>query len=256
MATWASCCFPTATLRSLHPASLQQGLAACTSWRPPGCLYALRSSHTPPLQVAGHELFRLQLWQGKTDGLSADEDAPPELSLLTLALGCRSAEQSLPQLLSCLQPPGAPRRQFERLELSGALPSATAVAGCSQLCQLQALSLSGMWDAMLGGRIERAIEGLLQQASRLSSLAVSSEAGYAQLGSVPPRLAGYRGLTSLVLKGHILTELPAGGYLAGGCGAGGDRGLRRRPQFALPSHSVGRKGSSSSRACRCCTCHR
>ncbi|PRW44546.1 L domain [Chlorella sorokiniana] len=66
-------------------------------------------------KVAGCMLFTFRLWQGSTAGFSTDEGAAQELPLPTLALGCSSLSPPLPQLLSSLQPAGAPARLYRGL---------------------------------------------------------------------------------------------------------------------------------------------
>lgn len=164
-----------------------------------------------------------------------------EIPLPTLRLGCPRPLASLPLLLDALRPSSAEACTFQCLEVDGCLLSPAALAGCSQLRQLRAAALI---DTMTfdGSSLEASLAALLQQATRLSSLAIASSSyaadfeDFVLLGAVPACLASYCGLTSLVLRGQHLTDLPAGEYLAGGCRQVGCR-CRCLPQL-LPAHGA------------------
>lgn len=167
--------------------------------------------------MAGCTLSRLRVWQGATVDFGAGDGAPLHLPLPTLAVGCMSLFTPLPRLLGALHPAGAPPRTFQRLELSGMTLDPADVAGYTQLAQLSELSVANIWHEDVEGLFEQLVSALLQQASRLRSLALrsSTEDLEEMLWQVPARLASYCGLTSLSLTGQHLEELPAGEYLTG-----------------------------------------
>lgn len=167
------------------------------------------------MQVCGCELERCQLWQGSVSSFAADwllQSPPRYKPLLTLTLDLVGPMPSLARLLSALQPAGMQAPAFQRLELEGVLPEPAAMAGCTQLQQLQQLSMCvGEYETDPDG-LRLALPVLLKQASRLASLSTD---GY-KLGSpLPGCLRSYCGLTRLALLYHSLTDLPAGEYLQG-----------------------------------------
>ena len=179
----------------------------------------------PHLQFAGCALFTCRLWPGTA--LSSNASAEGEAGrqpLPTLALHCAAPVPSLAHLLSALQPAGAAPCAFQRLELTDTLPS--DLAACTQLSQLRELSLVYRWTVFDGGALPPTLvallqhamsplAALLQQATGLTALHISSESEETKLRAVPACLASYRGLTSLSLVGQALVELPSGSYLTG-----------------------------------------
>ncbi len=171
------------------------------------------------LQVAGCGLSTLRFWQGSTLDLGAEDGAPQHLPLPTLALGCCVPDLALSELLGFLQPAGAPPRTFERLELGYELPDPDSAAECTQLGQLSELAVAGMSGEPQDGTFQQRLAAILQQTTRLQSLAVCSGQEDATISDVPDCLASYSRLTSLSLTGQHLEQLPAGPYLTGewGC---------------------------------------
>lgn len=166
------------------------------------------------MQLAGCELSKLRLWQGKAPAFGFAEGAAYDPPLATLAIGCRTRSLPLAQLLSKLQPAGQQPQPFQQLELCGALPDAAAVAGWDQLSQLRELSLTGLRPRPTAA-CEQALAALLHNASHLCALAITG-VPHAVLGVIPLCLTSHCGLSSLSLVGQGLTDLPAGDYLAGG----------------------------------------
>lgn len=158
------------------------------------------------------------LWHGAACSIACRGLSTPQWPLPTLELHCTSPVPSLARLLSALQPAGAAPHVFQRLELKHRLPQPHQLATCTQLSQLRELSITDPLPAA-GSSLADALAGMLQQATRLSSLHISTDDSwgrFAMLGTVPACLASYRGLTSLALSRQGLTELPDGDYLAGG----------------------------------------
>lgn len=211
--------------------------------------------HVPAPQFAGHALYRFRLWQCKN------------LPLPTLSVVCHLDALPLAQLVGTLQPAGAAPCAFQRLELVGSLPGPGSLAACTQLSQLRELQLVNTYAPAGSNALEQVLAALLQQASRLCSLALNCpDTRAAKLRAVPACLASYRGLTSLSLVGQALDDLPPGEYLqggwlrawkVGGCGLGPTNRacLPCGPSCAaLPPAEAAHTADCSRRQLRCSGC--
>jgi hypothetical protein len=123
---------------------------------------------------------------------------------------CLRHLQSLQQLLDAAVPAGMPLNSL-LLQCSRGLQS-PALQGCHHLAGLRSLHLEGCGAL---DRQEGAVQALLEQASQLTALTISS--GPASDGAVPPFAwqASVGGLKQLSLRGNRLAGLPDGPYLSG-----------------------------------------
>lgn len=175
--------------------------------------------------MAGGLLLRCRL--ETADARCASSRHSPD-SLLSLHLLGMSGMPSLPRLLSALLPESM---HLQRLEFISCSVDAAALIGCTQLSQLQELSIGegGIFAlgarfgdvsaCMASGTLEEALDALLQQTPLLRCLELrdaSQPAAGFQQGTVPHCIAACRSLELLVLQRQGLSQLPPGDYLTGG----------------------------------------
>ncbi|KAI7837615.1 hypothetical protein COHA_008541 [Chlorella ohadii] len=137
------------------------------------------------------------------------EQHPAGLQPVALEIEFLRQMPSLPRLLSAVLSPAVCLRS---LALEGSfMPAAAAWVGCTQLQQLTALTLDCGFFGPDNWR--QSLPALLQQASSLLELSLIGRPGRSNLGTLPPDLAAYCGLTRLVLRDMMLMDLPEGPYL-------------------------------------------
>lgn len=149
------------------------------------------------LQVGGCWLNKCQLWQGWPSRVTNDGRPRRYLPLPTLSLLLSDDRPmpagSLARLLSMLLQLGNAPRTIQCLHLGGCVSDPAALAGCTQLQQLQELD----WGGRPG---VQHVAALLQHASQLSSLEIRAWPFFLPPPAPPPAyLASCPALVNLTL---------------------------------------------------------